>query len=103
MTALVAPAVVARPWIGEEATQPGAAVFGRALGGRDLALGLGALLARSDRKSLRGWVAAAFLADMIDAAVTGADFGNLPRQGRLVVLAAACGAAALGAIAVGRL
>ena len=45
LTALAWPAVPARPWVGAAADDLAARVFGRALGGRDLALGLGALAA----------------------------------------------------------
>jgi len=45
LTALAWPAVPARPWVGASADDLAARVFGRALGGRDLALGLGALAA----------------------------------------------------------
>ncbi|HJZ25265.1 MAG TPA: hypothetical protein VJ370_03220, partial [Streptosporangiaceae bacterium] len=45
VTALAWPAVPARPWVGPAADGVAARVFGRALGARDLALGLGALAA----------------------------------------------------------
>ena len=40
LTALAWPAVPSRPWVGATAGDLTARVFGRALGGRDLALGL---------------------------------------------------------------
>ena len=45
VTALAWPSVPARPWVGAAADGLAARVFGRALGARDLALGLGALAA----------------------------------------------------------
>ena len=45
LTALAWPAVPARPWVGASADDVAATVFGRALGARDVALGLGALAA----------------------------------------------------------
>jgi hypothetical protein len=45
LTALVWPSVPARPWVGASADELAARVFGRALGARDVALGLGALAA----------------------------------------------------------
>ncbi len=45
LTALAWPAVPARPWVGAAADDLAARVFGRALGARDVALGLGALAA----------------------------------------------------------
>ncbi len=93
--AVVRPELVARPWIGHD-DGPGTAVLGRALGGRDIALGLGLLLAANHDGPLRGWTEAAALADTGDVVATLAAFGRLPLRGRLVVLAAAGGAAAVG-------
>ncbi|MDR0343839.1 MAG: hypothetical protein LBI49_12190, partial [Nocardiopsaceae bacterium] len=45
LAALAWPAIPARPWVGAASGGLAARVFGRALGGRDLALGLGALAA----------------------------------------------------------
>ena len=70
----------------------------RALGSRDLALGLGAAGTGS-----RGWVAAGAVADALDVAVTLGYFGRLPKWGRLGVLVSAGGAAIAGALAVGAL
>lgn len=97
--AVVAPKVVARPWIGAEADGPGATVLGRALGGRDLALGFGPVLAERHRRPLRGWVEAAALSDLVDTAATLAAFRHLPKKGRWLVLATSGGAAAAGSLA----
>ena len=45
VVALTRPAVVARPWVGPTGESQAGRVLGRALGGRDLALGLGTLAA----------------------------------------------------------
>ena len=87
--------MVARPWVGDD-DGPGGAVLGRALGGRDVALGLGLLLAANHDRHLRGWAEAAALADSVDVAATLLAFDRLPRKGCLAVLAAAGGAAAVG-------
>jgi hypothetical protein len=97
--AVLAPRVMANPWIGERGNDPLAAVLARALGGRDLALGVGVLMASRRGQPLRGWVEAGALADLVDAAVTLAAFGRLPNRGRLLVLAAAGGAAMVGTVA----
>jgi hypothetical protein len=97
--ALIAPGVVAQPWIGDRANDPLSAVLARALGGRDLALGLGVLIASRHGQPLRRWVEAGALADLVDATVTVAAFARLPRRGRLLVLVAAGGAAVVGAAA----
>lgn len=91
VVAMARPRLVARPWLGAgPAGGLGTAVLGTALGGRDLALGLGALLAR-DSAGLAAWSAAGALADGMDVATTLAHWSDLPRRGRLAVLAAATG------------
>jgi hypothetical protein len=102
LTAVAAPKLVARPWIGTEAGGLGAAVLGRALGGRDIALGLGLLMAARRDRPLRGWTEAGALADLVDAATTVWAFGRLPERGRLVVLASTVTAGIAGARAAGR-
>ncbi len=110
VTALARPAVPARPWVGEKASGGVAAkVFGRALGARDLALGLGALAAldgpAADPSSASLWVAAGALSDALDVAVSAASWRELPRLTRWLVVASASGAAVIGtagAIAVRR-
>jgi hypothetical protein len=101
VAALVWPAVPARPWVGSSADELGAQVFGRALGARDLALGLGALAAAgnasSDPRSAGAWYAAGALSDALDVAVTAAAWPRLPRATRWLVAAAAGGAAIAGA------
>jgi hypothetical protein len=64
--ATLAPRLVSRVQFG--ATSPGQTIAVRMLGARDLALGLGALLAaRHGSNGLRGWVEAGALADGVDA------------------------------------
>jgi len=83
-------------------------VFGRALGARDLALGLGALMALQDQAAAAGpaqaWVAAGALSDALDVVATVSSWRDLPRVTRWLVVASA-GAAALagvaGAVALG--
>ena len=73
-TALAWPSVPARPWVGAAADDVAARVFGRALGARDLALGLGALVAlqgpAAQAGSARAWVAAGALSDALDVVAT---------------------------------
>jgi hypothetical protein len=103
LTALAWPAVPARPWVGASADDLAARVFGRALGGRDLALGLGALaaLARSDAEpgTAAAWLAAGALSDALDVAASLASWRDLPRVTRWLVAASAGGAALTGAAA----
>lgn len=101
VAALASPSVPARPWVGASADELGAEVFGRALGGRDLALGLGALGAAwqgsPGSRSAGVWYAAGALSDAVDVAVTVAAWRRLPRGGRWFVTALAGGAAVVGA------
>jgi hypothetical protein len=101
VAALVWPSVPARPWVGASADELGAQVFGRALGARDLALGLGALAAAREASSgsrpAGAWYAAGALSDALDVAVTVAAWRRLPRATRWLVAASAGGAAVAGA------
>jgi hypothetical protein len=101
VAALVRPSVPARPWVGSAADELGAEVFGRALGARDLALGLGALAATRGAsgapRAAAAWYAAGALSDALDAAVTVTTWDRLPRFTRWLVAASAGGAAVAGA------
>ncbi len=101
VAALVSPSVPARPWVGSSADELGAQVFGRALGARDLALGLGALAALrkapSGPRPAGAWYAAGALSDALDLAVTAAAWPRLPRKTRWLIAASAGGAAIVGA------
>jgi hypothetical protein len=107
LTALVWPSVPARPWVGGAADELGARVFGRALGARDLALGLGALAALQGPAARQGpatgagpasaWVAAGALSDALDVVASLASWRELPRMGRWLVVGSAGGAALAGA------
>ena len=103
VTALAWPSVPSRPWVGATADDLTARVFGRALGARDLALGLGALAAllrpaeAGDLDSAGAWVAAGALSDALDVVASLASWRELPRVGRWLVVASAGGAAVVGA------
>ena len=94
------PKVMDPGWIGKQARMPGAQVLSRAVGARDLALGLGGLQAavRNDG-SARPWMAAAALCDAVDFGATWAAGRKIPRTARTSVLAIASGAALVSAIA----
>ena len=91
VTAFALPRLPARPWVGTDAARPSVGVMGRALGARDVALGLGALLALRGDGPVRGWLEAGGLADAGDVAATILAWRNGPRFGRWLVLAAATG------------
>jgi hypothetical protein len=108
LTALAWPSVPARPWVGAAADDLAARVFGRALGARDIAMGLGALTAlqrpAAEPGSARTWLAAGALSDALDVAASLSSWRELPRRSRWLVVVSAGGAAltgAAGALAVG--
>jgi len=102
LAALAWPRLPARPWVGAAADGVAGQVFGRALGARDLALGLGALNAMrrpplaADPTQARVWVAAGALSDALDVAASLAAWRELPRAGRWLVALSAGGAAVTG-------
>ncbi|HSL59889.1 MAG TPA: hypothetical protein VK866_18735 [Acidimicrobiales bacterium] len=100
----VAPRRIGAAWVGDAADQPGATVLARALGVRDVALGVGVLgaLDRGD-PSVRHWVTWAAAADAVDAAASVLAFGTLPRGRRVAVVALATSAAVVGWAARDRL
>jgi hypothetical protein len=93
VVAFAAPTLPSRPWVGTDAGRASTRTLARALGARDVALGLGTLLAQRHRSPVRGWLEASALADAGDVAATLAGWGSRPRLGRVVVLAAAAGGA----------
>ena len=101
LTALAWPSVPARPWVGAAADDLAARVFGRALGARDIALGLGALTAlqrpAAEPGSACAWVAAGALSDALDVVASLSSWRELPRIGRWLVAVSAGGAALTGA------
>lgn len=107
VVALTSPELPARPWVGRrDAASTGGRVLARALGSRDIALGLGALAAMSGKRPAEdgewavGWAGMGVLADTLDAVVTVAAFKSLPRWGRWQVLAAAGGSAVVGGLSL---
>jgi hypothetical protein len=94
------PKVMDEAWIGRPARLPGAQVLARAVGARDLALGLGGIQAavRNDG-SARAWMGAAALCDAVDFGATWAAGRKIPRSARTTVLGIAAGAAVLSALA----
>ena len=93
VVAFAAPTLPSRPWVGPDASRASTRTLARALGARDVALGLGTLLAQRHRSPVRGWLEASALVDAGDVAATLAGWGSRPRLGRVVVLAAAAGGA----------
>jgi hypothetical protein len=80
--------------MGPDGDSGGTRLFLRAVGARDLALGLGVLVALNREAPVRGWLRASAIADGLDAA------GCLlaRHQLRPIVFPAAAGAATSGAL-----
>src|SRR4051794_35760515 len=84
------PKLMERAWIGRQARVPGAQALARAVGARDLVVGLGGARAVArDDGSARPWLAAAAICDAVDFGATLAAGRRIPRQPRNGVLAIA--------------
>jgi hypothetical protein len=94
------PKLLDQGWIGKQARLPGAQVLGRAVGARDLALGLGGVqaVARGDG-SARPWLGAAAICDAVDFGATYTAGRKIPERARTSVLAIAGVFAVLSAVA----
>ena len=99
VTAMVAPSLPLRPWVGDLAGDRRGKLLARSLGARDLALGLGVVLAMKHDAPVRGWVEGSGLADAGDVLSTLLAFPKLPKGGRWLVLLSAAGAAATARLA----
>lgn len=98
--ALVAPAGAARVMFGPGAGR-GTAALARMIGGRDLALGLGVVIALDRGAPVRGWLEASALADSVD--LVGCLFARDEIPGTtLVSTAVLAGAAALAQVWLSR-
>jgi hypothetical protein len=85
--------VVGAGWIGSaEASRPTSSLMIRAVGGRDVALGLGTLLALRQGASLKPWLIGASIADATDVVATALAGKAVPAQGKIAVLALGGGA-----------
>jgi hypothetical protein len=93
------PRLMERSWIGKQARLPGAQTLARAVGARDLALGLGGLqgVARNDG-SAQPWMAGAAICDAVDFGATYAAGRGIPQQARKGVLAIAAVFSALSVL-----
>ena len=82
------PGLAGRAWIGKPAKQVPSKAALRAVGGRDIAIGLGTVIAATRNQPLTGWVVAGALADGSDAVATVAAWDHLPAT-RLPILVTA--------------
>ncbi len=94
---VLAPATSMRFWIREERKSFGTRLVTRAFGMREIAIGVGTVLAVDHDAPVRGWLEAGVLIDSSDALATLLSYRKLPRVGRTLVLAGAATAAVMGA------
>lgn len=90
---LVTPGLFARLWIGASGRSPGVRVLVRALGIRDVALGMGLLRANELGHDDHSWLVLGAASDAVDALASLAAFRHLPRSRRWIIVASAAGAA----------
>lgn len=93
---VLTPRRAGRGWIGDGVDDAGTRIAVRALGIRDLVLGLGTYRALEHDGDARGWVQLGAICDVVDAAATAATPSRLATPGGLTSLAVASGAAAVG-------
>jgi hypothetical protein len=94
---LLLPTLTGRMWVGPDAGRTGTKLFIRAMGARDLAIGLGVVIAIDRGAPVRGWLEASTLADLADFAATLIAREELPESAVPPALAIAGGSAAIGA------
>lgn len=92
VTAVLAPRLPSAPWVGDaEARRPAVRLLARSLGARDIALGLGPVLAMRHDAPARGWMEAGGLADAGDLFATLVSWRSLPRRSRHALMAIIAG------------
>ena len=89
---LVTPGLFARLWIGASGRSPGVRVLTRAVGIRDVVLGLGLLRSTELGHDDHSWLVLGAASDAVDALATLAAFRHLPRVRRWIIVASAAGA-----------
>jgi hypothetical protein len=90
------PRRLGRWWTGEEEISATSKMALRSLGGRDVAIALGTLIALENDGNVRVWLEAGALADASDAVSTLTNWGDLPGLRRLLGLASSVGAVSVG-------
>jgi hypothetical protein len=91
------PGLAGRAWIASDAARRPVKVLARAFGGRDLALGLGIVIALDRGTPVRGWIEAGVLSDAIDTAASLLAGDSIPAAIRWPCIALGAGSAAAGA------
>lgn len=93
----LAPGLALRAWPGGGSHDHAVSRFlARSTGGRDLAIGIGTLVALRRDAPVRGWLEAGVLADAVDAFAVVTVVRSVPKGRALVAFVAAAGAAVVG-------
>ncbi|MGH2788348.1 MAG: hypothetical protein ACRDJV_10620 [Actinomycetota bacterium] len=93
---LVAPRTATRVWTGEGEGSPTLPMAVRGMGARDMAIGVGTLVALENGGPVARWLEAGAVADAADAFATLTSWRRLPGFRRTILLALEAGAAWLG-------
>ena len=96
---MLMPGLTGKLWIGGDASRPAVKVLTQAIGARDLAMGMGALMAMSQGKPARGWMEGIALTDAADFVWGVIARDRIPPVARMALLALAGGSAAQAAYA----
>lgn len=90
------PGLAGRMWIGSDAVRRPVKVLARAFGVRDLAIGLGIVIALDRGTPVRGWIEAGALSDAIDTAASLLAGSSIPPAIRWPCVALGAGSTAAG-------
>ncbi|MDQ3767369.1 MAG: hypothetical protein M3346_08500 [Actinomycetota bacterium] len=93
---VLAPAKTSKLWMGRNVDSVYTRMAGRALGARDLALGMGLLTAIRRGSPARGWLEAGVLADSVDTFNDTVGLRRLPKVRSLLFIAAGAGSVVAG-------
>jgi hypothetical protein len=93
---VLAPGLAGRRWIADDAKRRPVKVLARAFGARDLALGLGVVLALDRGAPVRGWIEAGVLSDAIDTYASLLAGSSIPPAVRWPCVALGAGSTAAG-------
>jgi hypothetical protein len=91
------PGLAGRMWIGSDAGRRPVKVLARAFGARDLAIGLGIVIALDRGTPARGWIEAGVLSDAIDTCASLLAGNSIPPAIRWPCVALGAGSTAAGA------
>jgi hypothetical protein len=92
----LAPGLAGRLWVGDDAWRRPVKVLARAFGARDLAIGLGVVIALDRGAPVRGWLEAGALSDALDFTASTLAGDSIPSDLRRFALALGGGSALLG-------